>query len=321
MGLVTNRHLVDAAFYDFANEGTVVKSIKLQLWQSSQLLLEHTITDPTPLYHDDPLIDVAVVPVVSKPDAPMKIFGTFYGDLQKFVTEADQHTMMFNHALSWDYLLECERLWPHLEPGEFVTFPGYPIWYDRLQTRPVLRSGVIASDPQTDYRFGEDDPDKYDSGHQVLFDAFSTKGNSGSPVYVSQRGMAPIDIPVSNTPFQTKLAFTNYHRSFLMGINASHYNDLNSPRPNDHAGLSRMHKLSVIMDILRANEAPPDPLARQVSVLIPVPDGAKLKIKADSSSRDESIMVLRQAGKSLRAIAAEVGCSPSTVSRVIKNIH
>src|ERR1700727_52554 len=45
MGLVTNRHLVDAAFYDFANEGTVVKSIKLQLWQSSQLLLEHTITD------------------------------------------------------------------------------------------------------------------------------------------------------------------------------------------------------------------------------------------------------------------------------------
>jgi hypothetical protein len=50
----------------------------------------------------------------------------------------------------------------------------------------------------------------------------------------------------------------------------------------------------------------------------PVPDGPKLKIKGDSSSRDESIMALRQAGKSLRAIAAEVGCSASTVSRVIK---
>jgi hypothetical protein len=192
---------------------------------------------------------------------------------------------MFNHALSWDYLLECEELWPQLEPGEFVTFPGYPIWYDRLQTRPVLRSGVIASDPQTNYRFGEGEPTKTDGNHQVLFDAFSTNGNSGSPVYVAQRGLAPLDLKFptgsARSPVQGKLAFTNYHRSFLMGINASHYNDTDSKRPNDHAGLSRMHKLSVIMDVLRANEAPPDPDARRVNVRIPTGNG-----EADSESTE-----------------------------------
>jgi hypothetical protein len=76
MGLVTNRHLADAVFYNEVEyKGATIKSIKLQWWQSSQLLLEHTITDPTPLYHDDPLIDVAVIPIAGKPDAPVEIFG------------------------------------------------------------------------------------------------------------------------------------------------------------------------------------------------------------------------------------------------------
>jgi hypothetical protein len=54
-----------------------------------------------------------------------------------------------------------------------------------------------------------------------------------------------------------KLEVTGYHRAFLIGVDASHINDLDSKRDNDHTGLSRMQELSAIMDILRANEAEP----------------------------------------------------------------
>ena len=30
---------------------------------------------------------------------------------------------------------------------DFVAFPGIPEWYDKLEQRPILRSGTIASDP------------------------------------------------------------------------------------------------------------------------------------------------------------------------------
>ena len=268
LGLVTNRHLVDIPWAKPEREGTTLKSIKLQWWQSAKLRLERTIKEPKPLFHDDPSIDVAVIPVVFDPDDPMT-FGALYDDIENIDTKPDVDGMTFNHGLSWPHLLMCEKLWPQLEPGEFVTFPGYPVWYDRLQTRPVLRSGVIASDPQTNYRFREGEPTNTDGNHQVLFDAFSTNGNSGSPVFVAQRGTAPVNIMLKASESDTsprqagELKFSNYHRSFLIGINAGHFNDLDSKRPNDHAGLSRMHKLSVVMDILRANQSEPDPSARK----------------------------------------------------------
>jgi hypothetical protein len=277
LGLVTNRHLADLPWQDEKYKGTTIKTVKMEWWQSTALRLENTITEPAPLYHPDPSIDVAIIPIAGKPDAPLEISGAFYGDVQKFAAEADPDTLMFQHGLSWPYLLECEQLWPQLEPGEFVTFPGYPIWFDRLQKRPVLRSGVIASDPQTDYRLSDGEPRVGDGNQQVLFDAFSTSGNSGSPVYVAQRGLAPIDLKFptgsAKPPAQGKLSFTGYRRAFLIGINMGHFNDPDSERPNDHAGLSRMHKLSAIMDILRVNEVPPDPDARRVKILIPTGNG------------------------------------------------
>ncbi|MGW4100837.1 S1 family peptidase [Mycobacterium sp. NPDC004974] len=273
VALVTNRHVVDLGWADPAKEGTLVEEIKLQWWQSTSLRLEHTITEPAPLFHDDPSIDVAIIPIASKPDTPIEIFGTFYGDVSKWAAGADENTLTFYHALSWEYLLECEQLWPQIQPGDFVAFPGYPIWYDRLQIRPVLRSGMIASDPQTDYRLTEGDPKVRDGNQQVLFDAFSTGGNSGSPVYVAQQGLPPFEVNIpqgsEKPPAKGKMSFTNYRRCFLIGINMGHINDVESERPNDHAGLSRMHKLSAIMDILRANATPHSSDARRINVRIP----------------------------------------------------
>lgn len=259
-GIVTNRHLTDVPWHT-QYQDVVAESVKVEMWQGRNLRLEFTISDPQPLYHNDPTIDVAVIPF--GPKINTDIIGTPYDKIENIIDDPDTNGLILNHGLSWPYLLECEKLWPVLEPGEFVSFPGYPAWYDKLQTRPVLRSGMIASDPQTDYRRLEGDPTIKDGNQQVLFDAFSTSGNSGSPVFVAQRGLAPLPIHLTSSEGKfspdgptARLEVTGYHRSFLIGINAGHINDFDSGRNNDHAGLSRLHKLSAIMDILRASTSP-----------------------------------------------------------------
>ncbi|ORX07082.1 hypothetical protein AWC27_26335 [Mycobacterium szulgai] len=274
-GVVTNRHLTDAASYNPVEyKGATPKSVKIELWQSKNFRIEFTIDDPKPLYHHDRTIDVAVIPFGPKVDH--HTLGTPYDKLENLFPDPNIDTVIFNHGLSWEYLLECEELWPLLQPGEFVLFPGYPVWYDKSQVRPVFRSGMIASDPQTEYRRLEGDPTINDGNQQVLFDAFSTSGNSGSPVFVAQRGIPPLPIHMTSSQGRfspdgpsARVEFTGYHRSFLIGINAGHINDLDKGRDNDHAGLSRMHKLSAILDILRANTSPSagTPTGR---ILIPV---------------------------------------------------
>jgi hypothetical protein len=130
-------------------------------------------------------------------------------------------------------------------------------------------------------------------------------------------------------PQAAKLEFKPYHPTFLAGINAGHFNDTDSERPNDHAGLSRMHKLSAIMHVLRTNTVPTTG-ARTTTFLVPkdevdayggLPGNYFTQGSGSSKTttvRDETIMMLHQEGKSRKAIAAEVGCSASTVGRVIK---
>lgn len=325
LGLVTNKHLANAEFYNSVeNRGSILSSVKVQWWQTKDMLVEHVITDPEPMYHEDPLIDVAVIPIYAKPEMPITISATHYGDLIEFMTQqSDDPQLRFKYALSWEHLQRCEELWPQVQAGEFVILPGYPVWYDHLQTRPIMRSGLIASDPQTEYRFSDKEKTKDDSSHQIVFDAFSTSGNSGGPVYVAQRGMAPLTLNFPATNFsssaQGKLSFDNYRQSFLIGINASHYNDSGIPRRNEHAGLSRMHKLSVLMDVLRKNKGSYDREAHRIEIAWPEEHVNKrqLKSRIANKSRDETIRRMRTEGKTLAAIAAEVGCSPSTVARVL----
>lgn len=257
LALVTNRHIAESAFLNEEDKGSVIKSAKVQWWQTRHLRCEHVINDPVPLYHSDPLIDIAVIPLNYSAEEPLEATGEYYGDVDKFKAN-NRETITLEHAVRWEDLLQSEALWPQLEPGEFVVFPGYPEWHDKLQIRPVMRSGLIASDPQTDYRSEPGEPTRFDNSHQVLFDAFSTKGNSGSPVYVAQRSIPPTPVVVptddGNTAVQGHFLFPNHHPSFLIGINATHYNATGIPRPNEHAGLSRFHKVSAIMDILRANQ-------------------------------------------------------------------
>jgi hypothetical protein len=237
------------------------------MWSSDRFRLHLTIKDPKPLFHEDNSIDVSILPI--GPAFPTATtFATIYDSIDKLIPDPNAIGILFKHAMSWDFLLKCETLWPEVKPGDFVVFPGYPKWFDKLETRPVFRSGMIASDPQREYRQREGEPTNHDGNQQVLFDAFSTSGNSGSPVFVAQRGIPPIDLQMTQTQ-TVRMKSVPYHQSFLIGINAGHFNDTDSDRANDHAGLSRMHKISAIMEILRANTVPSDEVST-ASILIPV---------------------------------------------------
>lgn len=248
IAIVTNRHLTDIGWANPARDGAVLESVEIEFWQSENFRLIYKTDNVSPLFHDDDSIDVSVLPIGPVFDTATTAVA-LYDSIDKLIPDPNVPGILFNHAMSWDYLLKCEALWPVLVPGEFVVFPGYPKWFDKLESRPVFRSGMIASDPQREYRQQEGATTNHDGNQQVLFDAFSTSGNSGSPVFVAQRGMASSE----------HIKYTGvYHRSFLIGINAGHFNDTDSERPNDHAGLSRMYKLSAVMEILRANTTPSD---------------------------------------------------------------
>jgi hypothetical protein len=278
-GLVTNRHLVDAAWSEPQCIGTTLESIKVEMWQSINLKLTFEISDPKPVYHDDESIDVAVIPFGPAFDTRTTL-GTVYDKIENLIPDPNVDSLVFTYAMSWEHLLKCEQLWQQLRPGEFVLFPGYPIWYDKSQTRPVFRSGVLASDPHTDYRRYEGEPTASDGNRQILFDAFSTSGNSGSPVFVAQRGLAPLQIELKasqndSVPRQAaKMEFTPYHQPFLIGVNAGHFD----AHANDHAGLSRLFKLSAITDVIRSNTSPSDEVPR-----------ATILIREENSSRKNDL--------------------------------
>ncbi|MFV8312728.1 hypothetical protein [Mycobacteroides chelonae] len=248
IALVTNRHLVDVPWAKPERNGAVLESVEIEFWISENFRLIYKAENVVPLFHEDDSIDVSVVPIGPKFDTPATVVA-LYDSIDKLIPDPNASTIVFKHAMSWDYLVKCEELWAKLIPGEFVVFPGYPKWFDKLETRPVFRSGMIASDPQRPYRQHAGGTTNHDGNQQVLFDAFSTSGNSGSPVFVAQRG-----IPTSDHIQYTGV----FHRSFLIGINAGHFNDTDNEIANDHAGLSRMHKLSAIMEILRANTSRSD---------------------------------------------------------------
>jgi hypothetical protein len=140
------------------------------------------------------------------------------------------------HFLPWDFLVEAEDNWYAVDVGEMTFFPGFPTWYDKIQRRPVMRSGVIMSDPQRNIRVFEDGSRPGDGNQQMLFEAFSTDGNSGSPVCVAQR-----------VPLLGKTNTGQPHPLMFAGINAGHLDDAQ----NKHVGVSRMHKAHVVLDVLR----------------------------------------------------------------------
>jgi hypothetical protein len=114
-----------------------------------------------------------------------------------------------------------------LLPGEQIFFAGYPEQYDRLADRPLMRSGIIASDPRYPYSStGKDE------GDRIAYEGFSSEGASGSAVWASSR------------------SFEGYHNAragAIVGVNGGHYN---AEYGGHHTGISFFYKSSAILELL-----------------------------------------------------------------------
>jgi hypothetical protein len=115
----------------------------------------------------------------------------------------------------------------NLYPGEQVFYAGFPDPHDKLAQRPILRSGTIASDPRHPYsNTGQDE------GARVAYEAFSSGGASGSPVWAAAR------------------SFQNYPGSrtgAVVGVNGGHIEG----KFGAHSGISFFYKSSVLLELLR----------------------------------------------------------------------
>ena len=62
--------------------------------------------------------------------------------------------------------------------GAPIFMPSYSPHYDRSSERPVMRGGIVSSDPDSDYLTDGQEP-----ARRVLYQAQSAEGASGAPVF------------------------------------------------------------------------------------------------------------------------------------------
>jgi hypothetical protein len=253
-GLVTNRHVGEMAWSDPAKyDCFVLESLTAEIWITADRLMKYELASVHPVCPDDDTVDVCVFPMSLHEafDGEIILFDLPVDDSCMSAVEQAEHHRKFEevfasateprhiqprHFLTWDYLEGSQDHWSALDVGEMAFFPGFPEWYDKSQRRPVMRSGVIMSDPQRDVRVYEGGPKRGDGNHQMLFEAFSTDGNSGSPVFVVQR-----------IPWLGQKEAGQYHPLIFAGINCGHFDDA----AKKHVGVSRMHKASAVLDVLQ----------------------------------------------------------------------
>lgn len=214
--LITNRHNVDAVMKNEKYAGYRPVGLKLSGYFGDDHLsatLAHTelvIGFPNNIEEDVAAINLTNVGFMVDPPQ-------------------DMTTNYISHSLLGDQT----RL-STLNICDMVAIPGYPDFYDRNGDRPIMRMGTIASDPDSDYR----DVDMR-QGRRIAYEAFSSSGSSGSPVFALAKGWK-LGQGLSGGYFRDML---------LVGVNAGHLrgrDDMNT----SHSGISYCFKSDCIIEAI-----------------------------------------------------------------------
>ncbi len=185
--LVTNRHNLDAPMKNRKYAGYKPSGLKLSGYFNGQYLTAELARQELAIgFPDNDEEDVAAIRVTNVP----------------FIAKGD----MLVTQLNYDLLADADML-AKIDVCDLVALPGYPDFYDRNGNRPIMRMGTIASDPESDY---------CDLGmrpaRRIAYEAFSSAGSSGSPVFALAKGM------------RTGAGLSGgYFRDIcLLGVNAGH---------------------------------------------------------------------------------------------------
>lgn len=137
-------------------------------------------------------------------------------------------------CIEYSMLANSENFEKDLSICDSVAIIGFPIVYDHKHNMPILRSGVISSDPRLDYSFNG-----RDNGHALAYEAFSTSGASGSPVFAIQKGFKIGDGLKAPDGF--------YRPVMLIGINAG---NIETNPDKVHQQMSYMFKSDQIIKLI-----------------------------------------------------------------------
>lgn len=219
---ITNRHLIDITretgceqFQDY-ELNSVVFDIRKYDEQNQKVVTEiMKVKEFNQLLPNDFVDDVAC--------------------LYNFVLQG--HGVTVENAFDFEMLADKECLNNQISVGDNVATIGFPATvYDHLNNMPILRAGVISSDPRLNYSSNSN----Y-MGRIIAYEAFSTGGASGSPVIALQKGFR------LGTGLSGPADF--FRPVKVIGINAGNFNS-----GGVHQQLSFLYKSDIIIDLILAAE-------------------------------------------------------------------
>lgn len=134
--LVTNRHVLDTTYKkpDSLKKFSI-RAITVSGRQDSSDEKETSFSIiPIVTYHKDSNNDIACIKNIA-------ILGSKQIKIDPFIP--------------YSFLAQQIDFQDKLSICDFLAFPGFPEWHDKLASRPILRTGTISSDPRFDYAYGD----------------------------------------------------------------------------------------------------------------------------------------------------------------------
>ncbi|WP_316167545.1 MULTISPECIES: serine protease [unclassified Bradyrhizobium] len=168
---VTNRHNLDLTYKDQKFVGYKPEAFKISGYADNKHYYETTPTGGVRFVFATNLAeDVAVLDLT---DGNMQ-----YGRRRKpGETPGTKIGPPSLHSSAIDMLANDEDL-QRMAVGAQIWMPSYSLHYDKGTERPVMRTGVVSSDPDSDYQTEGDEP-----ARRVLIQVQSAPGASGAPVF------------------------------------------------------------------------------------------------------------------------------------------
>ena len=129
---------------------------------------------------------------------------------------------------------------------DMLAFIGYPeSMYDTERQAPILRSGILASDPRYNYM------EKH-LGNCLAYEAFSMGGSSGSPIFAIQKGFQVGDGLQAPKDFYRELKLIGINFGFIprnLVLPIKQIPNL-TVQEQQHSGISLLYKSTSIIEAI-----------------------------------------------------------------------
>ncbi|HKY09347.1 MAG TPA: hypothetical protein VJQ55_13935 [Candidatus Binatia bacterium] len=214
--MVTNRHNVELSYKDQKYVGYKIQGMEVAGYCNGDDFFEFSFIGHT-MHFGVPSNPAEDVFVIELPKAPIQ----FRRRKRQGENSGTKTEKMNPFMVGIDMLANDEDM-KKLSAGSQVFLPSYSAHYDKSSERPVMRGGIVSSDPESNYQTDQQEP-----ARRVLFQAHSAEGASGGPVYALMDNAA-----------------------VLLGINAGHLIGSEPKIGTIHSGFSYCFKATCIREAI-----------------------------------------------------------------------